>query len=576
MQAARPIDFLGNPEDVSRSEKAVEIKPVILIVDDDPVSLSAMQNALARRYAEDYRVVSHTAPHAALEELERIKAECGPVALLIADQKMSDLDGVPFLQKAHEIHPAAQRALLVSWGDRSSAPTILQACAFNQIENYILKPFSPPEVHLYPLIGEFLSDWTRAHGPQMELVRVIRDDPSPRGYEVSEFLNRHGVPHGVYLAGSAEGDRLLNQTGQDRARLPAVVMLDGRVLVQPTNADLADELGISNLEDRKCDLAIVGAGPAGLSAAVYAASDGLRTLVIERDSVGGQAGSSSLLRNYLGFPRGISGSELAVRAYQQAWLFGAKYVLARGVSGLRAKGFDRILTLSDGTEITARAVIIATGAAYRRLGIPRLERFTGAGVFYAAGSEMNLMKDKDVAVVGGGNSAGQAVSHLAKFARRVIHLVRGGSLEATMSDYLVREIKCQTNVEVRFQCEVVDGDGKHRLEFVVARDHSTGKDETLPVAALFVLIGAVPHTEWLKGTVERDENGYIVTGPDLEARGAVQRFNRPPMRMETSMPGVFAAGDVRSGSIKRVASAAGEGSVTTKLLDDYLAAPVSL
>jgi thioredoxin reductase (NADPH) len=486
------------------------------------------------------------------------------------------MTGVGFLQKAHEIHPAAQRALLVAWGDRSASPTILQACAFNQIENFILKPYFPPEVHLYPLVGEFLSVWARAHGPRMELVRVIREDPSPRGHEVSDFLDRNGIPHGVYLAGSGEGLKLLKQTGLDGSRLPAVVMLDGRVLVEPTNAELVDALGISTLEERRCDLAVVGAGPAGLAAAVYGASEGLRTLVIEREAVGGQAGSSSLLRNYLGFPRGISGSELAIRAYQQAWLFGAQYVLAREVSGLRAAGTDRILTLSDGTEITARAVIIATGATYRRLGLPRLERFTGAGVFYAAGSEMSLMKDKDVVVAGGGNSAGQAVTHLAKSARRVIHLVRGDSLEAGMSDYLIRQIRHLPNVEVRLQTEVVDGDGEHRLERVSVRDHATGMVESLQVAALFVLIGVMPHTEWLKGTVERDENGFIVTGPDLEARGAVRRFNRPQMRLETSLPGVFAAGDVRLGSVKRVASAAGEGAIATKLLEDYLAAPVSL
>jgi thioredoxin reductase (NADPH) len=554
----------------------VPIKPVIMIVDDEPAPLAAMRDDIAGRYGGDYRVVSHATPRAALEDLQRIKAEGGPVALLIADQWMPDMTGVGFLQKAHEIHPAAQRALLVAWGDRSASPTILQACAFNQIENFILKPYFPPEVHLYPLVGEFLSVWARAHGPRMELVRVIREDPSPRGHEVSDFLDRNGIPHGVYLAGSGEGLKLLKQTGLDGSRLPAVVMLDGRVLVEPTNAELVDALGISTLEERRCDLAVVGAGPAGLAAAVYGASEGLRTLVIEREAVGGQAGSSSLLRNYLGFPRGISGSELAIRAYQQAWLFGAQYVLAREVSGLRAAGTDRILTLSDGTEITARAVIIATGATYRRLGLPRLERFSGAGVFYAAGSEMSLMKDKDVVVAGGGNSAGQAVTHLAKSARRVIHLVRGDSLEAGMSDYLIRQIRHLPNVEVRLQTEVVDGDGEHRLERVSVRDHATGMVESLQVAALFVLIGVMPHTEWLKGTVERDENGFIVTGPDLEARGAVRRFNRPQMRLETSLPGVFAAGDVRLGSVKRVASAAGEGAIATKLLEDYLAAPVSL
>ena len=554
----------------------VPIKPVILIVDDETDPLAAMHDDLAGRYGGDYRVVSHATPGAALEDLLRIKAEGGPVALLIADERMPGMTGIGFLQKAHEIHPAAQRALLIARGDQSSASAILQACAFNQIENYILKPYFPPEVHLYPLIGEFLSDWTRTHGPRMELVRLIREDPSPRGHAVTEFLDRNGIPHGVYLAGSKEGLKLLKQTGLDGSRLPAVVMLDGHVLVQPSNAELVDALGISTLEVRRCDLAVVGAGPAGLAAAVYGASEGLGTLVIEREAVGGQAGSSSLLRNYLGFPRGISGSELALRAYQQAWLFGAKYVMAREVCGLRASGPDRILTLSDGTEITARAILIATGAAYRRLGLPRLERFTGAGVFYAAGSERFLMKDKDVIVAGGGNSAGQAVTHLAKSARRVIQVVRGESLEAGMSDYLLRQIRHLPNVEVRLHAEVVDGDGEHQLERVSVRDHSKGTVETLQVGALFVLIGVQPHTDWLKGTVERDENGFIVTGADLEARGAVHRFKRPPMRLETSLPGVFAAGDVRMGSVKRVASAAGEGAIATKLLEDYLAAPVSL
>jgi len=554
----------------------VPIKPVILIVDDETAPLAAMHDDLAGRYGGDYRVVSHATPGAALEDLLRIKAEGGPVALLIADERMPGMTGIGFLQKAHEIHPAAQRALLIARGDQSSASAILQACAFNQIENYILKPYFPPEVHLYPLIGEFLSDWTRTHGPRMELVRLIREDPSPRGHAVTEFLERNGIPHGVYLAGSEDGLKLLKQTGLDGSRLPAVVMLDGHVLVQPSNAELVDALGISTLEVRRCDLAVVGAGPAGLAAAVYGASEGLGTLVIEREAVGGQAGSSSLLRNYLGFPRGISGSELALRAYQQAWLFGAKYVMAREVCGLRASGPDRILTLSDGTEITARAILIATGAAYRRLGLPRLERFTGAGVFYAAGSERFLMKDKDVIVAGGGNSAGQAVTHLAKSARRVIQVVRGESLEAGMSDYLLRQIRHLPNVEVRLHAEVVDGDGEHQLERVSVRDHSKGTVETLQVGALFVLIGVQPHTDWLKGTVERDENGFIVTGTDLEARGAVQRFKRPPMRLETSMPGVFAAGDVRMGSVKRVASAAGEGAIATKLLEDYLVSPVSL
>jgi thioredoxin reductase (NADPH) len=557
-------------------EPAALKKPVILIVDDEPVPLEAMSNALVRRYGEDYRVISHSSPRAALDDLERLKGEDEPVALLIADQWMPEMTGAEFFEKAHDIHSAAQRALLVTWGDRSASTTILQACAFNVIENYILKPWSPPEVHLYPLIGEFLSSWTRAHRPRMELVKVISEDPSPRAHEVCQFLERNGIPYGAYPADSAAGRRLLDQIGLDSSRLPAVIMLDGRVLVDPPNAELADELGVTNLEERHCDLAVVGAGPAGLAAAVYGASEGLRTLVIEHEMVGGQAGSSSLIRNYLGFPRGISGSELAQRAYQQAWLFGAKFVLAREVTGLRAVGTDRLITFSDGTEITTRAVLIATGSTYRRLNLPALERFIGAGVFYAAGSETLIMKDHDVVVIGGGNAAGQAVNHLAKSARRVTLVVRGDSLESGMSDYLTRQIRHLSNVEVRLQAEVVNGDGHHRLERVVVRNLATGAEEALEVSALFVLIGAHPHTEWLAASVARDKQSYILTGDDLDQPETARRFKRLPMRFETSMPGVFAAGDVRAGSVKRIASAVGEGAIAVRLVHEYLSAPVSL
>ncbi len=557
-------------------EGATLINPVILLVDDESAPREAMSAALNRRYGADYRVISHASPGAALDALEHLKGEGEPVALLIADQWMPEMTGAEFLSKAHVIHSAAQRALLVTWGDRSVSTTILQSCAFNIIENYILKPWSPPEVHLYPFIGEFLSSWTRAHGPRMELVKVISQDPLPRTHEVCLFLERNGVPFGVYQVGSAEGRRLLDQTGLKGSSLPAVIMFDGRVLVDPPNVELADELGITNLEECSCDLAVVGAGPAGLAAAVYGASEGLRTLVIEREMVGGQAGSSSLIRNYLGFPRGISGAELAQRAYQQAWLFGAKYALARDVVGLRAAGIDRIVTFSDGSEITAQAVLIATGANYRRLDIPRIERFIGAGVFYAAGSETLVMKDRDVAVIGGGNAAGQAAIHLAKGARRVILLVRGDSLEAGMSDYLTRHIRFLSNVEIRLQAEVVDGEGTHRLEQVRVRNRATGAEENIEVSALFVLIGALPHTDWLATSVARDKLSYILTGDDLDRSETARRSERRPMRFETSMPGVFAAGDARAGSVKRVASAVGEGATAVRLVHEYLRAPVSL
>jgi thioredoxin reductase (NADPH) len=556
-------------------------RPVITVVDDEPQALAALLDALARRFGGDYRIVSHLCARAALEDLERIRADGEQVALVIADQWMPEMTGIELLGRAHEIHEAAQRALLVEWGDQSAAPTIIQGCAFGQIENYLHKPWSPPEVHLYPAVSDFLAAWTRAHGPRMELVRLIGDYPSSRVYEIREFLERNGIPHGFYVAESEEGKRLLRQAGLDGSRLPALILLDGHVLVAPSNVDISDALGASNLEEHTGDLAIVGAGPAGLAAAVYAASEGLSTILVEREAIGGQAGTSSLIRNYLGFPAGISGGELTQRAYEQAWLFGAKFVFARGVSHLRASGLNRILTLSDGTEITVRTVLVASGAAYRRLDIPQLERFKGMGVFYTALSfdtpgDAQLMKDKTVLVVGAGNSAGQAVVHLSKNAHRVILLVRGDSLERSMSDYLVRDISRRPNVEIRLQTEVADGDGDTALQRVVLLDHARGTRETVSAEALFVLIGAQPHTEWLGGTLQRDQKGFITTGRDLDRAGVGWSLEREPLMLETSMPGVFAVGDARQGSVKRVASAVGEGAIAVRYIHEYLAAPVDL
>jgi thioredoxin reductase (NADPH) len=468
--------------------------------------------------------------------------------------------------------PSTKRSLLVEWSDHGSAPTILEGCAFGKLDNYLYKPWSPAEVHLYPAVGEFLAEWTQAYGPRMELVRVIGERPSPRSHELVDLLERKGLPHGFYAAGSDEAKRLVAEQGIDVSRLPVVVLVDGQYLVDPTNAQLSDALGESDVGEGECDLAIVGAGPAGLAAAVYAASEGVRTVVIEREVVGGQAGTSSLIRNYLGFPRGISGAELAKRAYEQAWLFGAKYVLAREVLGLRARGADRILRLSDDREIVARAVLIATGASYRRLRIPALERLQGAGVFYTVSTDTRVMRGRDAFVAGGGNSAGQAVVHLAKNARRVTMLVRGDSLETHMSDYLVQEIRRLPNVEVRLATEIVDGGGQQQLEQIVIRDLARGTNETLPAEVLFVLIGADPRTDWLSGTVWRDDHGFILTGADLDA--ATLRDWPPgrfPLRFETSMPAVFAAGDVRGGSEKRVASAVGEGAVAVREIEESLA-----
>jgi thioredoxin reductase (NADPH) len=558
-----------------RQELDMKTKPVILLVDDDAESLNPLSEALTRRYQGDYRVISHLSAKTAIEHLRGMQAGREQVALVIADLWMPEMTGIEMLDRAHEIYPSAQRALLVEWGDREAAPTILEGCAYGHLENYLYRPWSPPEIYLYPAIGEFLTDWTRMHGPPMELIRVIGNEPSPRAHQICELLERSGIPYGFYFAGSNTGKQLLDAARLDDSRLPVVVLLDGHALVNPSNSEVLDELGATKLEETVCDVAIVGGGPAGLAAAVYSASEGLRTIVIEPEAVGGQAGTSSLIRNYLGFPRGISGAELARRAYEQAWLFGTKYAFAREATGLTADGIHRIVILSDGTEIQAKAVIIATGAAYRRLGIERLDRFSGAGLFYVAPGNARLMKGKDVLVAGGGNSAGQAVVHLAKHARKVTFLVRGDSLAKSMSDYLVQEIGLQSNVDVRLCTTLVDGDGEGVLETVTILDQRTGRKEVLPAETLFVLIGARPHTDWLADILQRDRNGFILTGSDVDLAEADLQ-TRQPGRFETSMPGVFAVGDVRFGSVKRVASAVGEGSVTVQYIHEYLSAPAYL
>ncbi len=410
----------------------------------------------------------------------------------------------------------------------------------------------------------------------MELVRIVCEDPSPRGHEIRLFFERHGIPHGFYTTDSEAGHKILEDLGAADQKLPVVSTFEGHVMINPSNTELADEIGASDLEENDCDLAIVGAGPAGLAAGVYGASEGLKTLIIERGVVGGQAGTSSLIRNYLGFPRGISGGELARRAHQQAWLFGAKYVLARKATGLRAEGKNRIISLADGTDITARSVLITTGADYRRLNVPRIDRFNGAGVYYETGLEVGMMKHAHVIVAGGGNSAGQAVIHLAKSASRVTLIIRGDAIEKGMSDYLVNDIERLPNVEVRLNTVVIDGDGQYRLEKVVVKNSITGEEETLKAQALFVLIGVQPHTDWLGDVVARDKKGFIITGSALGENGSKWTVKRQPMRFESSMPGVFSAGDVRMGSIKRVASAVGEGSVAIHYIHEYVTSPVLL
>jgi thioredoxin reductase (NADPH) len=541
-------------------------RPAIVIVDDEPTALAGMLDALTRRFGADYRVVPYLSSAQALDGLARMGKDGEEVALIVADQWMPGMNGNEFLGKAHDLAPNAKRALLVGWGDRSASRTIHQACAFGELDNYLYNPWAPAEVHLYPLVSEFLAEWTRLHRPAMELVRVVGEELSARTNELLELLGRNGVPAGFYAAGSRAADQLLREHGIEDRSFPIVILLDGSALVDPTNAEIADAIG-GGPRELHTDVAIVGAGPAGLATAVYAGSEGLRTIVVERYVVGGQAGASSLIRNYLGFPRGIGGAELTQRAYQQAWLFGAKYVFAREVIGLRSEGADRLLTLSDGREITARAVVIATGARYRRLEVPALERFDGRSVFYTTFGETRMVRDLDLAVVGGGNSAGQAAVHLSHFARRVTLIVRAESLETGMSDYLIQQLRHISNVDVRLRSEVVDAEGGHRIDRISIRD-ATGAVDVVPVRMVFVLIGALPHTAWLDGAIQRDARGYLATGSDVEPDR--WPLSRRPLRFETSMPGVFAAGDVRLGALQRVASAVGEGAVVVQHLHEFL------
>jgi thioredoxin reductase (NADPH) len=480
---------------------------------------------------------------------------------------MPEMTGREFLGQVRSIVPTAKRALMVDWGDHEVSSTVLQACALGELDNYLYKPWTPAEVHLYPLISEFLAEWTRVYRPGMELIYVMGEDQAPRSNEIRELLTRNGIPFGFYQVGSAPANRLIEERGTKIVALPTIFLHDGAVLVNPTDAQIMDAVG-ENSHELSCDVAVVGAGPAGLTAAVYAGSEGLRTIVVERHVVGGQAGASSLIRNYLGFPRGISGAELTQRAYQQAWLFGAKFVFAREVTGLRSRGPRKMLTLSDGREIVAKTVVVATGAKYRRLDVSSLERFVGRSIFYTTFGESRLVTDLDVAVVGGGNSAGQAAVHLSRFARRVTLIVRANALGKGMSDYLVQQIGSAPGTDVRLDSEIIGGGGNEHLERLLIRDKKRNAVETVPATLLFVLIGATPHTDWLAGVAQRDSKGFIATGHDVNV--GAWPMQRKPMSFETSVPGVFAIGDVRLGSTKRVASAVGEGAGAVENIHHYL------
>lgn len=541
-------------------------RAAIVVVDDEPAPLAAMLDALTRRFGADYRILPYLSAATALDGIRGIVGDREEIALVIADQWMPEMTGSELLAHVRSLEPSAKRALLVAWGDHEASPTILQGCALGELDNYLYKPWSPAEVHLYPLISEFLAEWTQVHRPGMELINIVGDEGAPRSNQIRELLNRNGVPYGFHESTSAMARRLGEQYGVDVETVPVVFLLDGSALADPNDAEIMDAIG-GNPSELTCDVAVIGSGPAGLASAVYAGSEGLRTLVIERHVIGGQAGASSLIRNYLGFPRGISGAELTRRAYQQAWLFGAKFVFGREVTRIDVDSSGKNLTLSDGRQITARAVIVATGASYRRLNAPAVARFDGRSVFYTTAGT-RLVGGFDAAVVGGGNSAGQATIFLASFARRVTLIVRGDSLESGMSDYLIQRIRHAPNIDVRLRAEVVGADGADLMESVTIADRVTSSVDTIPARLLFVLIGVIPHTEWLAGMIERDGKGFIATGHDVDL--SAWRAGRAPMSFETSVPGIFAVGDARLGSMKRVASAVGEGASAVQQVHLYM------
>jgi thioredoxin reductase (NADPH) len=551
-------------------------RPVIMVV-DDAATVAAMAEQLRARFGGDYEVTTEVEPEAALTTLEGLRASGERVALLIVGMWLPGTTGVDVLSRAHTLHPDARRLLLITYGDNTASEPLLTAMTLGQIDDFLAKPWGPPEEHLYPGISGVISSWWRATAPsRLELVRVVGPRWSQRSHELRDLLTRNDIPSGFYDSDSDQGRRLLAEYGVEATGRPALLLFDGRVLADPSTEEVAEALGVCTRPDSgRYDLTIVGAGPAGLAAAVYAASEGLHTLVLEREAAGGQAGTTSMIRNYPGFPRGVSGADLAGRAREQALLFGAEFVYTQSARGLRADGSDLLLTLGDGTETTSRALIVTTGVTYRRLDAPGIEPLVGAGVFYgAAVTEASAMTGKDVYVVGGANSAGQAAVHLARYAASVTLLVRAQTPSADMSDYLIKEIDRAGNITVRPRTQVVSAHGAGRLEELSLRDRERDRTERVPAEALFIMIGAEPRTDWLAGVVDRDQHGFLLTGADLAttAAGTGWSLPRPPLPMETSLPGVFAAGDVRHGSVKRVASAVGEGAVSVQFVHQHLAA----
>ena len=552
-------------------------KPILLSVDDDPEVSRAVERDLRRKFGGDYRVMRAESGPAALDALEKLTLRGDQVALLLVDQRMPVMTGVEFLERALKIYPKAKRVLLTAYADTDAAIKAINAV---RIDYYLIKPWDPPEQNLYPFLMDLLEDWKAANRPAFEGIRVVGHRWSPQSHALREFLGRNMIPYQwIDLDASGEGpglvDRAAQAAGGERPKLPLVLFSDGAQLADPDPAAVAERVGLRTRAERPFyDLAVVGAGPAGLAAAVYGASEGLKTIVIEREAPGGQAGTSSRIENYLGFPAGLSGADLTRRGVAQARKFGAEILNPQEVKGVRIDGQYRVLTLGDGSEITAKVLVVATGVSYRMLDIPGGEGLTGAGMYYGASTaEAINCKGEDVYIVGGGNSAGQAAMYFSQYARQITILVRGAGLGATMSQYLIDQITETPNIRVEPRTQVVSVTGNDHLECITV-ECADSQRQVRQTSSLFVFIGAAPRTDFLGDCVIRDKNGFIMTGPDLIVNGkrpAGWPLDRDPFLLEASVPGIFCAGDVRHQSIKRVASAVGEGSIAVQFTHQYLA-----
>lgn len=549
-------------------------KPVLLAVDDDPEVLRAIERDLRREYGARYRVVVANSGPRAVAALRTLQLRNESVALLLVDQRMPQMTGIEFLGEAMKLYPDAKRALLTAYADTDVA---INAINKINLDYYLVKPWDPPETQLYPVLNDLLEQWQAFFRPPFEGIRVVGHRWSPLSYQLKDFLARNQIPYQwLDVEEDAEAAKLVELAGAEPASFPLVLFADGTQLAAPTNAQLAEKIGLRTQATLPFyDLIIIGGGPAALASAVYGASEGLKTLMIEREAPGGQAGSSSRIENYLGFPVGLSGADLARRSVAQARRFGVEILTPQEAKSLLRAEPYRVVTLTDGTKVSCHAVIIATGVTYRQLDAPGVEHFVGAGVYYgAAASEAPNYRDQDAFVVGGANSAGQAAMYFAKYCRSVTMLVRGSSLKDTMSQYLLDQITATENIHVRTRVNVAGAQGETSLEAITIHNADTGEDETVPASALFVFIGAAPRTEWVADVLTRDPQGFILSGPDLPRTPDTKRpvgwpLDREPLLLETSMPGVFVAGDVRHGSVKRVASAVGEGAMAVQLVHQF-------